>query len=147
MTAPALAKAYPTLAALFDETALTPVARQTVPLTVSVANGCDYCVAAHTVIASMQKVPDPVMRAARTGAPIPDPKLEALRRVTAEVVRTRGRPSGGEPDAFVSAGYSRAQVLAVLLGVGLKTLSNHTNHIAATPLDPAFQKALWSAVA
>lgn len=145
--APALAKAYPTLAALFDETSLTPAERQTVLLTVSVENGCDYCVAAHTVIASMQKVPEPVVRAIRSGAPIPEPKLEALRRFTAEVVRTRGRPSDGELDAFVAAGYSRAQVLEVLLGVGLKTLSNYTNHIAVTPLDPPFQKALWSEVA
>lgn len=130
-----------------QEQALTPAERQTVLLTVSVENGCDYCVAAHTLIASMQKVPDPVARAIRSGAPIPEPKLEALRRFTAEVVRRRGRPSDSELDAFVTAGYARAQVLEVLLGVGLKTLSNCTNHIVATPLDPAFQKALWSEVA
>lgn len=95
----------------------------------------------------MQKVPEPVVRAIRSGAPIPEPKLEALRRFTAVVVRTRGRPSDGELDAFVAAGYSRAPVLEALLGVGLKTLSNYTNPIAVTPLDPPFQKALWSEVA
>lgn len=41
-------------------------------------NGCEYCVAAHNVIAEMQKVPSAVVDAIRNDQPIADPKLEAL---------------------------------------------------------------------
>jgi hypothetical protein len=35
-------------------------------------------------------------------------------------------------------------VLDVILGVGVKTLSNYTNHIAHTPLDPAWADQEWA---
>ena len=56
-TSPALVAAYATLASLFDTTSLSPSERQTVLLTTSYENNCEYCVAAHSAIAGMQKVP------------------------------------------------------------------------------------------
>ena len=144
---PALAKAYTTLSGLFEQTSLTPTERQTVLLTVSYENDCEYCVAAHSVIATMQKVDDGVVRAIRDGKPIADPKLEALRRFTAVIVSTRGRPTPADVEAFERAGYSHAHALEVVLGVGFKSLSNYTNHLADTPLDQAFAKAAWSKAA
>lgn len=143
--APALLKSYLALSRFFDETSLSPTERQTVLLSVSRANGCEYCVAAHTAIAAMQGVADDVVGAVRTGEPLADGKLEALRRFTVTVVESRGWPTDAERRAFVSAGYANRQVLEVVLGVGLKTLSNYTNHLAATPLDEAFASAAWSA--
>lgn len=145
--APALVKAYRTLAGLFEETSFTPAKRQTILLTVSAENSCSYCVAAHSVIAAMQKVPTVVTEAIRSGRPIGDSKLEALRRFTATIVKTRGWPSEEDTKSFLHAGYSEAQVLEVVLGVGFKTLSNYTNHLAHTPLDEAFAKASWSKAA
>jgi len=145
--APALLKAYRALAGLFEETSFTPTERQIVLLTASYENGCTYCVAAHSVIADVQKVPADVVDAIRGGAPIADKKLEALRRFAAAVVKTRGWLSDAEVAAFLNAGYTPAQVLEVVLGVGFKTLSNYTNHIAETPLDGAFAKASWSKAA
>ncbi len=144
---PALLKAYRTLSGLFEETSLSPIERQIVLLTTSYENGCEYCVAAHSVIAAMQKLPADAVQAIRDGKPIADPKLETLRRFTAAVVDSRGRPSDAEIEAFVAAGYGRQQVLEVVLGVGMKTLSNYTNHVADTPLDPAFAGSAWSKAA
>jgi AhpD family alkylhydroperoxidase len=145
--APALLKAYRSLSALFEETSLSPAERQVVLLTTSYENDCDYCIAAHSVIAAMQKVPDDVVQAIRDGKPITDRKLEALRRFTAALVTSRGWPSDAESERFLNAGYGKQQVLEVVLGVGIKTLSNYTNHIADTPLDQAFAKAAWSKAA
>lgn len=145
--APALLKAYRTLGGLFDETSFTPTERQTVLLTVSYENGCEYCVAAHSVIAGMQKVPADVIEAIRKGTAIADRKLEALRRFTAALVKTRGWPTQQDVEAFLAAGYGQQQVLEVVLGVGFKTLSNYANHIAETPLDAAFTPAAWSKAA
>ncbi len=145
--APALLKAYRALSGLFEETSLSPSERQVVLLTTSYENGCEYCVAAHSVIAAMQKVPPDVVQAIRDGKPIADRKLDALRRFTAAVVTSRGRPSDAETETFLNAGYRTQQVLEVVLGVGIKTLSNYTNHLADTPLDQAFAKAEWSKAA
>lgn len=143
--APALVQAYTAVSRLFEQTSLTPTERQVVLLTVSAHNGCTYCVAAHSVIAGMQQVPAAVIEALRDGQPIADARLEALRRFTAEVVQSRGWPAEAALRAFADAGYTRAQVLEVVLGVGFKTLSNYTNHIAQTPVDAAFAKAEWTA--
>lgn len=145
--APALLKAYTTLSRLFDETSLSAAERQVVLLAASSENGCEYCVAAHSVIAAMQRVPADVVEAIRRDTPIADGKLEALRRFTTAVVRSRGWPSREDTAMFVAAGYGAQQVLEVVLGVGMKTLSNYTNHVAGTPLDQAFSAAAWSKAA
>lgn len=142
--APPTLKAYLALGGFFDQTTFTPAERQVVLLTTSFENGCSYCVAAHTVIAGMQKVPAPIVEAIRAGMPIADPKLDALRRFTSEVVTSRGYPSAEARAAFFAAGYGSTQVLEVLLGVTMKTLSNYVNHAADTPLDGTFGVAAWS---
>ena len=145
--APALLKAYGTMIKIFDETSFTPSERQVVLLATSAENECDYCVAAHSVISQVQKVPADVVQAIRDNRPLADRKLEALRRLTVSIVQSRGLPATAELEAFLDAGYTRAQVLEVLLGVGAKTLSNYTNHLADTPLDRAFASAAWSKAA
>ncbi len=141
--APPVVAAYFTLSGLFDETSLSPAERQTVLLTTSYENECEYCMAAHSAIASMQKVPQDVISAIRTGAPINDARLAALHRFTKAVVTSRGWPSAADTAEFTAAGYGEQQVLEVLLGIGLKTLSNYTNSIANTPLDSAFSAVAW----
>ncbi|MCA1732265.1 MAG: hypothetical protein LC732_01525 [Acidobacteria bacterium] len=100
--------------------------------------------AAHTAIAGMQKVPGDVVQAIREGNPIADPKLEALRRLTTAVVAKRGRPEAEELGRFYAAGYGKRQLLEVIVGVGMKTVSNYVNHVADTPLDAAFEQAAWT---
>lgn len=142
--APALLEGYLALAGIFDKTSLSPTERQIVLLAVSFENGCEYCMAAHSAIAGMQKVDQGVIGALREGKPIAQTNLEALRAFAAETVRTRGWPSPETVAMFTGAGYTPAQALEVILGIGLKTLSNYANHLAATPLDAAFAPAKWS---
>jgi uncharacterized peroxidase-related enzyme len=142
---PALLKGYTTLSAIFEATPFTAAERQTVLLTVSAENACEYCVAAHTAIAGMQGIAPDVVAALRDAEPLVDPKLQALREFTREVVRRRGWPGDPAIAAFLEAGFTTASVLDVILGVGLKTMSNYANHIAGTPLDAAFQSHAWSA--
>lgn len=145
--APALLKAYVSISKIFEEASFSTTERQVVLLTTSYENNCEYCVAAHSVIAAMQKVTGDIVDAIRTGRPIADPKLEALRKFTEAVVSSRGWPSEAASAAFLDNGYSRQQALEVVLGVGLKTLSNYANHLAETPLDKAFAPATWSKAA
>ena len=68
----------------------------------------------------------------------PTSAWKTLRQFTAKLVEKRGWLSETEVDDFIDAGFSRAQVFEVILGIGLKTISNYINHIADTPLDKRF---------
>lgn len=141
---PALLEGYRSLAACFDKTQLSETERQIILLTTSRLNGCRYCMAAHTVIAKSAGVPDAVVSALRNNTPIDDAKLEALRQFAGTVTERRGWLEEGDLQGFYAAGYTQENVLEVILGVGLKILSNYTNHITQTPVDKVFEQAVWS---
>jgi uncharacterized peroxidase-related enzyme len=121
---PTALEAYTTLSAIVDRSSLTSVQRHVVLLTVSRENGCGYCVAAHSTLAVMGKVPAEILAALRRGEPLPNARLEALRAFTAAVVAERGWAGGQPLDAFLAAGFDRAAVLDVVAAVAMKTLSN-----------------------
>lgn len=140
---PELLIAYLTLSDLLGGTSFSPTELQTVLITASYVNNCDYCVAAHSVISSMQGVPADVVDSVRRNRAIADAKLDALRKFTFEVVEKRGFVSDDAKNSFLAAGYTEKNILEVILCVGMKTLSNYTNHVAETPLDAAFESAKW----
>ena len=140
---PATVEGYLTLMSIFDKSSFDRVERQVAILAISRTNECDYCMAAHSVVASMQNVPADVIQAIRNDRPIGDTRLEALRKFSATLIEKRGWLSEDDVAAFRSAGYSDAQVLEVVLAASLKTLSNYANHLAETPLDDAFASRAW----
>ncbi|GAB5459245.1 MAG: carboxymuconolactone decarboxylase family protein [Henriciella sp.] len=140
---PAVLNAYTTLSDYVGKSGLSPLEQQIVMITVSVENECHFCVAAHTTISEGQGLDLEVIAAVRDDRPIEDPRLEALRRFTKAVVVDRGFVSDCAIDSFLKAGWERADVLAVILGVSLKVISNYTNHVAETPVNEAFQKHAW----
>jgi uncharacterized peroxidase-related enzyme len=142
---PTALEAYVSVSGTLEKSSLSPVERQVVLLSVSFENRCHYCVAAHSAVAKMAGADDEVLGALRNGGTLADSRLEALRNFTRKVVEKRGWVSDEETDAFFKAGFTKAQLLEVITGVALKTLSNYTNHIAHTPLDEPFQPLSWSA--
>jgi AhpD family alkylhydroperoxidase len=130
---------------IFESSSLSDAEKQTVLLSASFVNKCEYCVAAHTLIAGMKSVPAEIIEALRAGTTLPDPKLDALAVLTRSVVETRGWPTEAAKEAFFAAGYGTREYLEVIVGVTVKTLSNYVNHAADTPLDTAFETAKWAA--
>ncbi|MDF2709948.1 MAG: carboxymuconolactone decarboxylase [Nonomuraea muscovyensis] len=141
---PELLAGYNALAEQFTRSSLPGPAKHVVWITASVENGCEYCVAAHSTLALRARVPAEAVADLRAGKPLEDPALEAARRLTQAMVARRGWVDDDEIEAFLAAGYTRRNVLDIVLGVGMKTLSNYTNHIAHTPLDPAWQEQEWT---
>jgi len=141
---PAVLTAYTQLADQLGKTGLSPLEQQIVTITASVENECHFCVAAHTTISEGQGLDLSVIDAVREDRAIADPKLEALRLFSKKVVIDRGFVSDTDVDTFLAAGYDRSAVLAVILGVALKVISNYTNHVAETPVNDAFQKHAWT---
>jgi len=133
---PQLLEAYSVTSAIFRKSTFTEAEQQLVLLTISVEHDSQYCTPAHTRRARQAGLAEPDIRAIRDRRPLSDPRLDSLRIFAIRMVRERGFLTDGEVAAFLTAGFTRAQVLDVVLAVGIKTLSNYVNHLAETPLDP-----------
>lgn len=128
------------------ESGFTPAEQEVVLLTVSYENACEYCMAAHSVIAdTASRVPREVTDAIRAGTEIPEPKLRALSAFTRAMMARRGRPSQDDVRAFLAAGYAERQVMEIVLAIAVKTISNYTNHLFDTPVDRPFAARAWTA--
>ena len=143
-TAPRLAQSYLYLGSAVSQSSFTPVERHVVWFTINAFHGCTYCMAAHTGGAKKEKIPDEVIAAARANTPYGDPRLEALRKFTLSMLERRGWVPSNDLEAFHKAGFTKQQVLEVILAIAHKTLSNYTNHIAGTPLDEQFEAYAWN---
>lgn len=143
---PAALKAYRILSDLLDEDAeLDARERQIAMLAISEANGCGYCMAAHSVVAErMAGVPVDTIDAIRQGRNPQDPKTRALVRFVRMALEHHGWIPDEEQQAFLDAGFSKRAALDVITILALKTLSNYSNHLADTPLDEAFQPRAWA---
>lgn len=86
-----------------------------------------------------------MIEALRTGQPLNDSKLQALRKFTGIMVEKRGWASEEEIQEFLNAGYSRKNALELVVGIGQKIISNYVNHISHTPLDEQIKDFKWEA--
>lgn len=133
---PAVLSGYLALEKTFEHGTFTPRDRQIILLTTSVENKCNYCTAAHSTIAqAFLLTSTAIISAIVSGNDISDKKINALVTLVREVVRHRGYVSSTAIQEFLSAGYTRDQVMELLLGVAMKTMSNYLDHISPVALD------------
>lgn len=143
---PILLKSY--MAAYKDfreQSNFSSVEQEVVFLTISVENNCNYCMAAHSLLADMvSKVPPSVTDAIRNGDKIQNTKLKALSDFVIVMINKRGNPSEEDVREFFDSGYNEKHILDIILAISIKTISNYTNHIFHTELDSAFKIREWS---
>ncbi|MGB6152105.1 MAG: carboxymuconolactone decarboxylase family protein [Pricia sp.] len=142
--APGILEAYQTLHGLFENSSFNNEELTVVWQTINVEHECHYCVPAHTGIANMMKVDPALTEALRNRSPMPTEKLQVLHETTLSIARNRGHVTNAELEKFFAAGYTKRQLLEIILGLSQKVISNYSNHIAATPVDKAFEKFTWS---
>jgi AhpD family alkylhydroperoxidase len=137
---PQLLDGFVKLSAIFDSSTLSPLARETLVMTIAARNGCHLCLAMHTarltalgadasLIASLRKAEpllDPVLV---------DPVLEAIRVFTLHVLDTAGDADDEALRAFLAAGYTSQNALEVVLGIGTYTMSTFANRLTRAPID------------
>jgi uncharacterized peroxidase-related enzyme len=127
--APTTIEAYLALNDLVAKTSLLPAQQQIALLTVSVENDCEFCTVAHRAIGKMKGANVQTLTALASHSEIEDIPDRALATFTRAIVRTRGRPGDAEVQSFLDAGFTRQQILEVILIVSIKTLSNYINHL------------------
>lgn len=135
---PPVLEAYQQMHRLFQETSFDAEELTVVWQTINVEHQCGYCVPAHSMIADMMKVDPAINKALREGTALPNEKLQVLHDTTLLILRSRGHLSEEELNRFFDAGYGQKHILAILLGLSQKVISNYINHIAKTPVDEAF---------
>lgn len=123
---------------------LTGVEREIVALAVSFENDCDYCMAAHSTFALMQRAAEEDVSAAREGVAPADPKLGALYRFARSLVASKGHIADYETRELLDAGYSRGAVFDVVAQVGHTTLANFAHTISNVPVDEGFAAQAWT---
>ncbi|MEC4089606.1 carboxymuconolactone decarboxylase family protein [Pseudoalteromonas rubra] len=138
-------KAYnDTFNAFMQDTSLSAVEQQVVFMTANYENNCHYCVPGHTWMMKSAGMPDDLISALREGTPLPDSKLQALQDFVKALLAKQGHIGDDALAAFLSAGYSKQQALEVLTGLAAKLISNFTNALAKTELDPPMQAYQWT---
>ncbi len=140
---PEALKAYVELGKIFSQSSLSDEEKTVVWQTINVEHECKFCVPAHTLVAKLMRVDETITNALRDKTPLPNEKLENLREFTLILVRNRGKASEEEVSAFIEAGFTRKNILEVIVGISQKVLSNYTNYIAKTPLNKEFQPFAW----
>ena len=104
------------------------------------ANACQYCVAGHTAFGKTEFFgnSDEQLAAVRSGDAFEDPRLNALRDFSLRILQNQGRMSASQLQAFLDAGFTRAQALDVVANIAAKVMSNYANQLVLTPVDDAF---------
>lgn len=116
------------------QTSLSGAEKELIALVVAEANGCEYCLAAHTALGKMNKLSESEIIAARKGDSL-DSKRDALLKLTQEIVAKRGNISDQNFASFIAAGYSEKQIPEIVLAVSQNVFTNYLNNINHTEID------------
>jgi AhpD family alkylhydroperoxidase len=110
-------------------------AREVVNLVVSQVNGCEYCLAAHSMLGTMVGfTPEQILEIRRGGASF-DAKLDALAGFVKSVVTERGHIEPSVLQAFFEAGWTQENLIDTLMTIGDKTISNYVHSTTQIPVD------------
>jgi len=132
---PAALEGYVGMIGALGKGTLSAATRERLALTVAQANGCDYCLSAHTYLGkNVAKLDETEMNANREAASS-DIKAAAALRFARKVIETRGHVNDSDIRTIRDAGYDEAQVIEIVMHVALNTWTNYINSVARTEID------------
>lgn len=109
--------------------------QEVIKLLVSEIVGCEYCLAAHSLLANQAGLDAKVVRRIRSGLPTGDEKRDALANFVRILLQTRGTVNDREFLTIKSAGYTPQQLVDISLAIAVITFTNVFNRINDTDLD------------
>jgi uncharacterized peroxidase-related enzyme len=125
--------------AALANTSLSKQEIEVIKLAVSEVAGCDYCLAAHTLMGKMAGLAPDAILAARRGTDSGNGKLDALSTFVRSVAGTSGTVAQPVVDAVKAAGYTDANIVDTIFAISSITFTNLLNRINDTAVD--FPKA------
>lgn len=128
--------ALPTYLALQNaKSSIRGKAREVVNLVVSQFNDCAYCLAAHTVLGKMTGFTDAQILEIRTGHAAFDPRLDSLARLARNIVARHGHAAPALVAEFLAAGWTRENLVDLMMAIGDKIISNYLHSTTEIPVD------------
>ena len=131
---PAALAGYLSLSGELAKGALTARQREQIALTVGQANGCDYCVSAHSALGKLAGLTPDQIRDARLASAV-DKKDDALLRFTRKLVNERGHVAGSELQELRDHGFTDGDIAEVVAHVALNIFTKYFNHVADPEID------------
>ncbi|TSC25945.1 carboxymuconolactone decarboxylase family protein [Corallococcus sp. Z5C101001] len=141
---PSATQGFAQLGPILAQSSLSAHEREVVIMTIGWENDCSYCMAFHSFLCRKLQVPDAIVAALRTGAALPDPRLEVLAEFTRTVVREKGFVDDALWSRFTAQGFTPANALDVLLALSQQVLVNYANHLGGVELEPALKEFAWT---
>jgi len=127
-TSPTLLNGFLGSSAAFEQTSLDPLVREVVVMTVAIRNDCRTCIGIHS--AALRRLGrEDLVEPLRTGHPLADPRLEAVRALVHGIMDRAGEVPDEEIDRFLSAGFTAENVLEIVFGIGVYTMSTYANRL------------------
>lgn len=117
------------------KTSLNNKEKEVINLVTSQVNGCTYCQAAHTAIGKMNGFSDEQTLQLRRGYASFDDKLDALAKLTKAIAKNNGKISDDVLQNFFDAGYTRENLVDVIVNIGEKTTTNLLHNVTDVPVD------------
>ena len=127
--------------AISKSESLSPAEAEAAMLRVAERNGCEYCLAAHTTIASNHGIDSEAAVAFRRGEGTTSRESALLAFIDA-ILDRNGWVEDSELEAFRAAGFDDAAVVEAVAVIAWMTFTNTFNHVNRTKLDfPAVPEA------
>lgn len=120
---------------------LDPQLRERIAIAVASANGCDYCLSAHTAGGRMAGLSQEELKAAQQGQSSGEKETVALRFAT-KIVRERGWVTDKDVNGLRQAGFDDGEIVEIIAVTVLNIFTNYFNHVAETEIDFPLVKAM-----
>jgi uncharacterized peroxidase-related enzyme len=108
--------------------------RYQIAIAVSEINGCAYCLSAFTAIGKSRGMEGETLAMCQVAGST-DPKIDAILKFAAAIVRERGAVTAEDFRQVKSAGCSDEEILEIVANVALFTFANYTNLAIRTEID------------
>ncbi|MBI5856594.1 MAG: carboxymuconolactone decarboxylase family protein [Sphingobacteriales bacterium] len=116
--------------------------KQAVNLAVSQVNECLYCQSAHTLLGTMNGLTEEQTIEIRKGSAPFDSKLNALVSLAKEITAEKGFISNATLENFLNAGYTKGQVVELVMLVAEKIAMNYLHAITKVDIDFPLAKSI-----
>jgi uncharacterized peroxidase-related enzyme len=114
--------------------------KEVINLVVSQVNGCEYCQAAHTAIGKMNGFTDEQVISLRKGEAPFNEKFDALVKTAKAITLKKGRIEDEVLEIFFDAGYTKENLVDLIVAIGEKTTTNLLHNVTGIEID--FPKAV-----
>lgn len=131
---PAALDAYLKFSGALREGKLDAKTREALALAIGQANGCQYCLSAHTLLGKGAGLDDAAIKSARLGQSA-NPKLQGALQLARQLVQTHGKVSDGDVTAARTAGLDDGDIAEVVANVALNVFTNYFNNLNHTEVD------------